>query len=1023
MNSDGQMKLNFLNLVERQTKGLLFLFSLFLLPLVAMATDPTYSNSGSINNANLPQVDATNFYNSGSFGTLNNPIITTSPYTTSHTLNYTNVGTMYGSVGWEFDYGPSASGRGMSANFFNGNGATIQAEDGVIANPELIADFLASYLLVSATNIVNQGTLIAGGSGEIVLTGTNINLSRSGLEITPITPQGSMNSSNTFTPDIAIYDEFWLGGTNTFTVNGSPWDGTTIGTFTGLNAGVPCGTTTIQIGPLTPQVADSYTTNLNPYILVTTNMGPMGTTTMYPLNSNIVRQAVFVAVSDPNISAADHFSPALAPTNFFKTVAVRFTMASTNVVTQAPQTGTLYLVDDLASSTNQGLLTNVVINPEAACTGPTARPSSVVVSRSDPILSIGPAFASGAPGLGKPTNTFFYDPSFSNTVATGIADAYSALVDNLASEVPAGGSITNVPGRIQIYADNLDLTKTRMDDEGAEITIVATNLIGSAGAAISCQNLSYNLGSTAGFLNFTNLAVPSVSRLQGTVDEWSGVWTNYIVTEYPNYDYDMVTSNYDILDPVTNTTEVDLAITVVDATGLSSLVPVTVQNLVLNSTNMVISDSMSIGQSLLLEGQSLTLQGNLNLSGVPNWVYTEAPTLLYFTNNGVLTVPNDAHFGDDGPTNYIEFVNNGTISAGSQRINSVDYQNTGSQSASGGLFLVTASSGKVEGGTISSGQDVDFNAGTLKLNNSTITAGGELYFNVTNSLFDAGGSSGNVLTCNEGFDLPIKPVTGDLIGTELETITPTFAAVGHYWSGLDFGVSSAGYTNNEAVGQLVLKEGSGSEFLFHATGSSNAMYVDLLDLSQCPDFLDPDVLTIDSNFVIYFAAAKLPPSFTVPPNANGIPQEPEEFLNGQQNGHLRWVGSFAGPNSSVAVLVNGQTVQVNRALRYSKTIDSNGNGIPNYYDTNPFDNPPFSVSAALAQTNQPPSKTFAISWTAVSNTVYEVDYRPNLVSGVWQPLLSYTNSASTNVSVTIWDTNLLSGQRFYRVSHPWIQYQ
>jgi len=292
-----------------------------------------------------------------------------------------------------------------------------------------------------------------------------------------------------------------------------------------------------------------------------------------------------------------------------------------------------------------------------------------------------------------------------------------------------------------------------------------------------------------------------------------------------------------------------------------------------------------------------------------------------------------------------------------------------------------------------------------------------LYFDVTGSLFDAGGSSGNVLTCENGFDLAVKPASGDLLGTALKTITPEFVAVDHYWSGLDLGASNLGYTNNEAVGQLVLDEGTDSEFIFHANSTSNAIYVDLLDLSQCPDFLDPDVLTIDPNFVIYYAAVKLPSSFTVPPNTNGIPQEAEEYLNGQLGGHLVWVKSFAGPNSSVDVLINGQTVLVNKALRYSKIIDSNTNGIPNFYDPNPFD-APFVAQGALVQNNPPPAQKFAISWTAAPNMVYQVQYSTNFSAASWSPLLSYTNSASTSVLVTVWDTNAPSGQRYYRVSHP-----
>jgi hypothetical protein len=258
------------------------------------------------------------------------------------------------------------------------------------------------------------------------------------------------------------------------------------------------------------------------------------------------------------------------------------------------------------------------------------------------------------------------------------------------------------------------------------------------------------------------------------------------------------------------------------------------------------------------------------------------------------------------------------------------------------------------------------------------------------------------------------------LGTKLETITPVFAAVDHYWSGLSFGASVNGYSNNVAVGQLVLDEGAESEFNFHAiqaTGVTNAIYVDLLDLSQCPDFLDPEVLTIDTNFFIYYAAVKLPASFTVPPNTNGIPQEAEEFLNGQLGGHLVWVSGFAGPNSSVYALVNGKSVLVNKALRYSKIIDSNGNGIPNYYDANPFD-VPFVLSGSVVPANPPPAGAFAISWKAAANTTYQVQYATNLFPAVWLPLQNYTNSTPNAVSATVWDTNAASGHRYYRVSHP-----
>jgi hypothetical protein len=999
---------------------------LLALPLAVSATQGTYNSPATVSGS-PPNVDATNFVNSGVWNIVTVPY----PYKTFNTLNYTNTGTMNGTVGWEFDDGPITGVRGWSANFFNDNIGVISAVDGAFLYlPH--QQVTVSYLLVSATNVVNKGTLMAGPNGEIILNGSGLDLSRSGLEITPVVGTGGGNNNPTnFTGDAAVYDEMWVGGTNKVTIIGSPWSGTEVVQMTFNNAGIPCGNANVTIGPIFPQASDSYVANVNPSILITTNSSgqPNPPITVY---SNIVKQAVFASVNDASITPSVLFGPQLSPTNFFLPMVARFLATSTNLVTDLPQSSTIFVADDLAAvGTNGFLQMNLFLNPASLCTSPTFRPDSVVVSRTD----VTGDYAAGTTQLGTPPSDFFYFPgietniffpapplaaySYSNAVANGRADAYSALVENLAASPPPGFGSTNAPGRIEIFARNLNLFKTRMSSS-SQIQVVASNLVSSAGAVVDCQSLNYNLGSTNGTLNFVDLSVPTVQRLHGTVSEWSALWTNFFVQVYQNFVTNSTGTNGGFIEAdITNVTEVDLAITVVDGGGLATTIPVTIQNLALHSTNMIISDAITVSNYMLFDGSSLTISnggGIVMATGLPDWTTANAPKLRYFTNDGDLTIPVDAHFGDDGPTNYAAFVNNGTITAGTETINSTYYQVGGSQSVTAGYF-VTASTGKVENGSITSGQDVQFAASSLKLNNATITAGNQLYFNVTGSLFDAGGASGNQLTCNNGFDLAVKPAAGDLLGTALETITPVFAGVDHYWSGNNVGASSAGYANNVAVGKLILKEGNDSQFLFHATGASNAIYVDLLDLSQCPDFLDPDVLTIDPNFVIYYAAAKLPPAFTVPPNTNGIPQEPEEFLNGRLGGHLVWVSSFAGPNSSVDVLINGQTISVNKALRYSKIIDSNSNGIPNYYDPNPF-NPTFVLSGSMVQSNLPPVKKFAVSWMAAPNTVYQVQSSSSFISPSWIPLLNYTNSASTSVVVTVWDTNALAGQRFYRVSHP-----
>lgn len=988
------------------------LFGLVVVPFSVAATDSIYINTGTINGT-PPVVDATNFFNSGTWNIGTAPY----PYTTSHTWNYTNTGTMIGSVGWEFDYGPLQNGgRGMANTFFNDTRGTIQA------GPGSVNSGLVSYLLVSATNVINKGTLIGDDSGEVVLTGSNVNLTRSTVSIgtgSGIASQCSFNfpATTNFLPDTAIYDEYWA--TNGVTMNSSNiWDGF-IATTPIFTVDEICAVSNVptQFGFFASK--SDYITNV---ILNPTNGMP----------AQIFEQAVFIAVSDPNITPDDRFFANSGNiSNLFETITVKLTSSLG---------GSLYLGDSFAASTNSEFLRNAsalpVNNPISTCTDPTFRPASYNLARGD--CQFPPTFASGSPGLGPVPTNFLFNAGFSNVIVQASYAAYSAYVDDLVRN-PINAAITNLPGRIMINATNLDLTQAAIVSDGAEIVIQGNNFIGSTGAVVSCRNVSYNLGSTSHNLNVTNLnSATSVPGFHGTLNAWSGLWTNGLIV--------ITGSGTNI---ATNIITVALNALLVDATGLSSTEPVTVQDLVLqsNAVNMQVGDSMTVVHSLFFGGQSLTLNGSLGLSGtnLEDWNRTIAPNLLYFTNNGSLSVPQNAHFGDDGPINYAAFVNNGGINVGgSETINSAFYQSSGNENAPGGYFVTTAS-GKIENASITSSQVMNFSGGLLKLDNSTLSAGNQLNFNLTNALYDSGASANNTLTCGAGFNLWVKPATGDLLGTALTSEAFNGAEVDSVWAGQDYGPILAGYSNNVELGQLILLPQGASSFpplfFFSGASTSNAIYVDLLDLSHITNLLE--MLGTDTNLVIYYAAAKLPSATTILSSngipqqavetnnlfngqsyyviANGgsgqVPQEAEELLNGQLGGHLRWVGGFAGPNSAVDVIINGQTVSVNRALRYSLMIDSNGNGIPNGLDPNPFNTIPVVLSGSLVQT-PPPTRKFAISWLAQTNLPYQVQYTTNLSGTNWLPLLNYTNTGATNVTVTVWDTNAVSSQRFYRVGHP-----
>jgi hypothetical protein len=972
-----------------------------------MGTDQLYYNNGTIISPPqpMPQIDALNFLNDGTFD-----LFTTLPFDTSSTLNFTNNGTMIGSVGFRFDNAPPNSGqRKLASTFINRVRGTIQATD----------DLGVSYLFVTATNIFNRGLLEVGANGWLQLVGTNLDLSRGGLEVTPIPPGRSFGIGTNFFADAGIIDEYWaqanmqldssslLSGFGTNIIARWP-----LHQVQGPGGGFGFIPSVSLFNPVSDFISS---TNGGIFLNLTNIVGNVTTNVFIP--TNIIRQAAFVDVSGAsNMTAQIRWSDSSSPTNRLKTVSVQLAVPITNVVTATSVSTTIYFVDRLAGETNRGLTFNASAYPF------TFRPAPYSISRGMPT-----EFAAGFAGLGAVTNTtFLYDPAFTNAIVNAAYAAYEAFVDSVVSEPTnfPGGTVTNQPGRINIYANSLDLSRARLQGLGL-VRIQADNLVSSSNAVVDSESLSYDLSSATGTVRIQNLARESVERLKGPVAAWSGLWTNRLTIVIENYRTNNTGTGPNwILAPITTNAQVLIHALILDAAALVTQQPVTVYTLNTHSANTVVDDAMTVVQSLLFDGLSLTLNGRLTLSeteyantagdqvrvALDNWVFTNAPNLRFFTNNGTFIIPNEAHFGDDGPAPYVAFVNNGAIYANGQSINS-DYCEIRGQHIATASISVTSRAGEVAGGRLTAGADAHFFGNVMKFAHSTISAGRQLDLSVTDSLYDDGGGASNVWICGDGFRLNLKPQTGDLLGTAIQTKAPTFAEVDHFWAGADRGATIEGYANNAALGRLTLvPQGFDPLFVFSGTASDNGLYVDYLDLSQLSDYANQ--LQIDPNLVIYFAAAKL--GFT-PPLTNGVPQQPEEYLDGQFGGHLRWVRSFAGPNSSVDVVINGQTATVNRALRFSRSIDSDGDGIPNYYDLNPFDQ--LLAKAALVKTNAPPSGTLGVSWEAVPQAVYQVEFTTNLPPANWQVLLKYTNNTPALRTVTVLDTNapVAGSRRFYRV--------
>ena len=114
-------------------------------------TSPSYINPGYGVVTNALPIDATSFVNNGTFN-----LQTSLPYDTSNTKYFTNTGSMFGSVGYQFDRTTTTipAFRYPAANFYNTgkiSGISPQGDSGAV-----------SKVLISATNIQSFGTLEVG---------------------------------------------------------------------------------------------------------------------------------------------------------------------------------------------------------------------------------------------------------------------------------------------------------------------------------------------------------------------------------------------------------------------------------------------------------------------------------------------------------------------------------------------------------------------------------------------------------------------------------------------------------------------------------------------------------------------------------------------------------------------------------------------------------------------------------------------------------------------------------------------
>jgi hypothetical protein len=436
------------------------------------------------------------------------------------------------------------------------------------------------------------------------------------------------------------------------------------------------------------------------------------------------------------------------------------------------------------------------------------------------------------------------------------------------------------------------------------------------------------------------------------------------------------------------------------------------------------------------------------------------PNLLYVTNNGAIRSQNQIIF-----TNLPTFgavINNSLIADQGTTIYATNFVSGGIISNGVGNFTVRAQTATLTNGLVTAGGSISITGGSLLASNVPMQCL-SLTLSPTNYLSDGGPGSNNdniwtvgyTNATGGGLSLLYNPGNGDLLGTTITNICPgPNKIITDTWAGKDFGVSSSGYRNNSALGHLILDvEGVQSLIKFGGAGSSNALYVDALEVRGVLtngvnaayisggsgisyDF--SKYLAINTNLVIYFAQAYWN-GYSI---AEAIENASLEGGNGGNTnlqvlstnlyglvttnvvvvpGRLRWVPGYAGYFSSTNIVVAGVTNAVNAALAESGDIDSNGsgvNGYPTYNNSDPATHffEPQELNFALTLTHQP-SRRLVLTWNTIPFATNYVYYTSSLLTNNWTLFTNFTSTSGFGPAypVTVSDTNLTQGIRFYQV--------
>ncbi len=947
----------------------------------------------------IANIDATNFLNDygGTFSVnpgLGSGWLTDLYQAWTHTRNFTNNGEMDSYTGFRFDTNPN---HVPAANFYNAG--NINCGSGLnaifIVNGLGLTTFIGGYggIQVLATNIYNSGSITIGADGLARIWGNNLDFTR-----------GTVTMQNSFL-------DFLTGQTNTSTIYATGQTGNHTNGFWFPDA---------QLLPGSAQSSFPLyftLTNSKPYFQI--NQDPTGT--------NVIVRMIFIQNDLTNVACNVYIGKGLGNGG----ANIEWVGSYTDPVTGQPANNYLYMTDDYV----QGSSTNIL-----SYTSPGVPFNYAFYEQTTP-------FNLGIPDTTNYPSIFGFGQPFpaGYEVNTNIYSYVSAqfVASTVSTNSVVGGAITNLPGRIELVASNeLNLSLSSMSGMNYLLLRSTNNYDNDGQSLISSPFTDVYLGRTNGSIVISNLLLSAVPIWNGSIQGWSTRWFYNDTNTGITYDYRALLVE-SALTPTSASQQQDFCLYSSNNATISDTLNI-YRTFYINSTNLLLTTN-TVGNG------SAAFDGELNLNSPNIFWQTSTPRLRNLTNNGAIRTVALARYGS-AALPYFAYVNTGTVSNGAgAQITSYDIENYGFISAGIGSFTANSLTTTMTNAVVVAGGAFTNISYSFVISNTTLNIGKSLTIGVTNLLTDGGafsnfwslgaGNSGSGIAT--GLILPIKPTTGDLLGTTITNIATAGTLVNELWAGNDLGAVNAGFTNNAAIGQLILDARGTSlktGYSFTGSGTSNAIYVDCLQFHNYASYTNRVVtstnmpgLIFNTNLVIYYAQALIDDGTSI-----------AEQINHWNTNHLRWVPSHIGTFSSTNIVYpDGSTNTVNAALLGSSQIDSDGDGTPNSTDPTPF-LVASQLNFNLTLTNLPPAAV-QLQWTTIPNATNYVYYKTNLLSPAWLPFTSFknyyyglsqavTNAAHTNwfaapqgypssaTNVWIFD-NVTNMQRYYRVMvQPWLTY-